>query len=267
HHLALNWNLGEEINNASTAQKKAWAEYFWTHDPYHHHIVIHNGANHYDLLGPGSKLTGFSLQTGRPDFRQVHSRTLNYITRSAKAGKQWVVACDEPGDASHALRPDDDAGSSHEDARVNALWGNLLAGGAGNEWYFGYRHDHSDLTCQDWRSRDRWWDTCRIAVGFFREHVPFWKMASADKLVAGADAWCLAQPGQVYAVLLRKGGTAILDLGDADATFTVQWFNPRAGGKLQSGTVRTITGPGKQSLGAPPADRNKDWVALVKRTP
>ena len=40
HHLALNWNLGEEINDASTDQKKAWAEYFWTHDPYQHHIVI-----------------------------------------------------------------------------------------------------------------------------------------------------------------------------------------------------------------------------------
>ena len=45
HHLALNWNLGEEINNATTTQKKAWANYFWKHDPYQHHIVIHNGAN------------------------------------------------------------------------------------------------------------------------------------------------------------------------------------------------------------------------------
>jgi hypothetical protein len=59
HHLALNWNLGEEINNATTAQKKAWAEYIWNTDPYHHHVVIHNGADHYDLLGPGSKITGF----------------------------------------------------------------------------------------------------------------------------------------------------------------------------------------------------------------
>ena len=47
HHPALNWNLGEEINNASTSQKKAWAQYFYDHDPYHHLIVIHNGANHF----------------------------------------------------------------------------------------------------------------------------------------------------------------------------------------------------------------------------
>ena len=54
HHLALNWNLGEEINNASTAQKKAWAQYFYDHDPYHHLIVIHNGAE--SLRSDGERL-------------------------------------------------------------------------------------------------------------------------------------------------------------------------------------------------------------------
>ena len=75
HHLALNWNLGEEVglgHDVSTQKKKDWAEYFWTHDPYQHHIVIHNGNNHFDLLGDASALTGFSLQTNQSDFRNVH---------------------------------------------------------------------------------------------------------------------------------------------------------------------------------------------------
>ncbi|MFW6107529.1 MAG: DUF5060 domain-containing protein [bacterium] len=264
HHLALNWNLGEEINNASTRQKKAWAQYFWDHDPYRHPIVIHNGANHYDLLGPGSRLTGFSLQTNRPDFRNVHRRTLDYINRSAKAGKPWVVACDEPGDASHALVPDTDD-PTHDNARINALWGCLLAGGAGNEWYFGYRHAHSDLTCQDWRSRDRWWDQCRIALGFFHAHLPFWNMAANDQLTSAKDDFCFAQPGHVYAILLPKGGPTELDLGDAEAAFTVRWFPPRTGGELLAGTVESIRGPGRRDIGAPPSDRDGDWVALVTR--
>ena len=137
HHLALNWNLGEEINDSSTAQKKSWAQYFHDTDPYHHHIVIHNGSSHYDLLGPGSKLTGFSLQTSLSNFEGVHFRVKDYVNRSADAGKPWAVACDEPGDAGHALRPDNDAGNSHEDGRKNALWGTFMAGGWGNEWYFG----------------------------------------------------------------------------------------------------------------------------------
>ena len=264
HHLALNWNLGEEINNASTSQKKAWAQYLHDHDPYRHHIVIHNGASHYDLLGPGSRLTGFSLQTNRTDFARVHAQTLNYIDRSAAAGKPWVVACDEPGDASHALVPDTDD-PTHDNGRVNGLWGNLLAGGAGNEWYFGYRHAHSDLTCQDWRSRDRWWDQCRIALAFFNDHLPFWAMISRDRLISAKDGYCFAQPGQAYAILLRKGGTATLDLGDSTATFTVQWLDPRKGGALQAGTVKSIAGPGRHAIGSPPSQTDGDWVALVSR--
>jgi len=264
HHLALNWNLGEEINNATTAQKKAWAQYFWDHDPYRHHIVIHNGANHYDLLGPGSKLTGFSLQTNRPNFSNVHRQTRNYLDRSAAAGKPWVVACDEPGDAQHALRPDNDAGDSHTDGRKNALWGNLMAGGAGLEFYFGYRHAHSDLTCQDWRSRDAFWDYCRYALQLFEKHLPFAEMRSADGLVDARGAYCFAKPGYYYAVYLPNGGTAKLNLGKVTADYGVWWYNPRKGGPLQKGSLTTIKGPGAVSLGGPPSDPGKDWVALVK---
>jgi len=268
HHLAMNWNLGEEINSASTDQKKAWARYFWDHDPYHHHIVIHNGANHYDLLGPASRLTGFSLQTNRPDFSNVHKQTKNYIDRSVKAGKVWVVACDEPGDASHALRPDSDAGNSHEDGRRNALWGNLMAGGAGCEWYFGYKHAQSDLTCQDWRSRDRWWDCCRHALEFFRAgKIPFWEMTCRDDLVGNAkndnSRYCFAKPGEVYLVYLPQGGTAELDLRDARGTLAVAWFNPRTGGPLKGGGQ--VNGGGKVTIGPPPAEDGKDWLAVIRR--
>ncbi len=290
HHLALNWNLGEEINNASTAQKKAWAAYFWDHDPYHHHIVIHNGANHYDLLGPGARLTGFSLQTNKPDFANVHRRTRDYIDRSEAAGKPWVVACDEPGDAQHALRPDHDAGDSHEDGRRNGLWGNLMAGGAGTEWYFGYRHDHSDLTCQDWRSRDRWWDYCRHALEFFADNrVPFWEMTGDDARTADGDDYCFLKEGEVYVVYLKRGGSTALDLGDAVGPFDVRWYDPRAGGplqtgsvrsvaggvevglvhdtsdSLQTGSVRSVAGGGPRDLGRPPSAPDEDWVVLVRR--
>ena len=170
HHLALNWNLGEEINNASHDQKVAWANYFWTTDPYQHHIVIHNmGDPHYDLLGDASKLTGFSLQTNKPDFSQVHRRTRDYVDRSVAAGKPWVVACDEPGDASHGLITDAED-PTRDNARKNALWGNIMAGGAGVEWYFGYKHPHSDLTCQDWRTRANMWRQSRVYQGLLRKN-------------------------------------------------------------------------------------------------
>jgi len=275
HHLALNWNLGEENGalgkvNQSTSQRQAMARYFHDNDPYRHLIVIHNGKAPDDLLGDKSELTGYSLQTNRPNFENVHGRTLEYVNRSAKAGKPWVVACDEPGDAQHALRPDSDAGASHTDGRKNALWGNILAGGAGLEFYFGYKHAHSDLTCQDYRSRDRFWDYCRYALEFFRDNkIPFWEMTNADARVNSAKkssrTYCLAKPGSVYLVYLPDGGAARLDLGKVGGTFMVQWFNPRKGGKLQTGSVQHVKGGGSADLGSPPADRDQDWLAVVRR--
>lgn len=229
HHLALNWNLGEEINDATTAQKKSWAQYFYDTDPYHHHIVIHNmDYPHYDLLGPGSKLTGFSLQTNRQDFSQVHRDVLNYINRSVEAGKPWAVACDEPGDANHALVPDKDD-PTHDNARMNGLWGTLMAGGWGCEWYFGYEHSHNDLNCQDFRSRDAFWDQCRYALEFFdNQKIPFWQMKSADDLTWQEDDFCFIKDGEIYLIYQKRGGLLNLDLRGG-AIYNVGYFNPRTG--------------------------------------
>jgi len=45
----------------------------------------------------------------------------------------------------------------------------------------------------------------------------------------------------------------------------VKWFNPRSGGALQNGSVTSLKGSGKLSIGNPPSDASKDWVVLVKK--
>ena len=272
HHLALNWNLGEEINNATTAQKKAWANYFWAHDPYQHHVVIHNGANHYDLLGPASKITGFSLQTNKPDFSRVHSQTKNYIDRSVAAGKPWVVACDEPGDASHGLITDAED-PTRDNARKNGLWGNLMAGGAGVEWYFGYKHPHSDLTCQDYRTREKVWNQCKYALDFFKkQEIPFWDMKCEDEMTESTDDYILCKPGSIYLVYLKRGGEVEIEVSKGN--FRYGWFNPRTGGGVDAmpytGPIRSgrkvdvavsIRAGQKVEVAAP--DKN-DWLLVIK---
>lgn len=261
HHLALNWNLGEEINNATTEQKVAWAKYFWTTDPYQHNIVIHNmGYPHYDLLGDASELTGFSLQTNKADFSRVHDQVRNYIDRSAAAGKPWVVACDEPGDATHALITDAED-PTRDDARKNALWGAIMAGGAGIEWYFGYKHPHSDLTCQDYRTRQKMWDQSRYALQFFDKHeIPFWDMKCEDEMTANTDDYVLCKPGEVYLVYLKHGGKVKVDV--ADGKFTCGWFNPRTGEGL-AGLLekRWMVAGDKVELSA--SDDN-DWLLVIR---
>jgi hypothetical protein len=226
-------------------------------------------------------LTGASLQN---PWNTIHQRVLHWIRESEKTGKPWVVANDEQGPHYTGVPPDPgyagfdgiarpERGSSPytmHDIRKQTLWGTLMAGGGGVEYYFGYTLPQNDLNCEDWRSRDRSWDYCRIALDFFRENkIPFWEMQCADALVGNPQndnsKYCFARPGEVYVVYLPTGGSTELDLGTNSTAFRVQWFNPREGGPLQSGSVREVKGPGRISVGQPPTDAGEDWVVLVRK--
>ena len=268
HHLALNWNLGEEngpwMKNhptppQTTAQRKAMAKYFAEHDPYQHLIVIHNGQSFDDLLGKTTQLTGASVQTNKADFRNVHRAVLGWIRKSDQAGKPWVVACDEPGDAQHSLVPDDE-NPNHDNARKNALWGTLMAGGAGIEWYFGYKHPHSDLSCQDWRSRDKMWDQSRIAIEFFQKNkIPFWEMKSMDNLTSNEDDYCFIKENEIYLIYLKAGKAFQIDLSQVTKKMKGSWFNPKTGNFV--GKSFRVS-PGKQvNIPAPPSEN--DWLLYL----
>lgn len=279
HHLALNWNLCEENGEwgqslrtppQETEQRLAMTHYFKNHDPYHHHLVIHNGIGFEDLLGPESGLTGPSLQTNKPDFSRVHPQVLRWLKASKDAGFQWAVAVDEPGDAQHSLLPDAD-NPDHDNARRNGLWGTFMAGGWGNEWYFGYKHAHSDITCQDYRSRDLFWDQARHAMNFFHENkVPFWQMESRNDLVGNSKnentVYCLAKAQEEYVIYLNSVSTANLDLSNTTGNFEVFWYNPKQGGKLQQSSLQTVKGGSVVSLGKSPDTRQQDWTVLVRKS-
>lgn len=283
HNLALNWNLGEE-NTQSTVQQKAMIDYIAALDPYDHHIVVHTYPNQQDkvyrpLLGDKSKLTGTSLQNS--SLETTHAQTVKWVTESAKAGKPWVVAFDESGSAAHGQCPDlgyrgfdgrDKTGKmiyTQHKVRKQTLWGNLMGGGAGCEYYFGYQFDENDLRCEDWRSRDQSWDYCRIAIQFFHENeIPFWEMTNHDELVGNpkrdVSKFCFAKPNAVYLIYLPEGKPTELDLKTAAGSYDLHWFNPREGGGLQTGEVKTITGGQVVSLGNPPGDTDQDWLAMLR---
>lgn len=274
HHLALNWNLCEEtgdwVKKPATfpfydAERLALANYVSGIDPYNHHLVIHNGTWYDGLYGSNSAFTGASLQTNKTDFSQVHPWTLKILRDSEATGKKWAVACDEPGDAQHSLIPDAED-PNHNDARKNGLWGAMMAGAWGTEWYFGYAHPHSDLTAQDYRSRDLFWDQGRICLSFFKDHnVKFWEMESNDELISTEGDYCLAKPGSSYVVFLKNGGESYLDVKNNTGEYSIKWYNPRKGGKLLNGKTKKIKGSGKLSLGLPPIEKNMDWVALIRK--
>jgi hypothetical protein len=270
-HLALNWNIGEENTNTD-AQRKSFAQWFHDNDPYRHHTVIHTypdqkNAVYTPLLGASSKYSGVSLQINKPN---VFADTLSWRNQSAATPRPWVVANDEQGSAGEGIKADvNDA--AHDAERGDVLWGNIMAGGAGIESYFGYQQPESDLTCQDFRARNIWWDQNRHALSFFAEHnVPFQSLANADTLVSGSGNnanHCLAMTGSHYVVYLRDGGSHTLDLTGASGPFQVRWFDPRNGGIMQTGSVASVTGGGIVALGNPPAEPAQDWIVHVSPAP
>lgn len=286
HNLALNWNLGEE-NTQTPPQQRAMAEYLKVVDPYDHPIVIHSYPEQQDkvyppLLGDRSVLTGASLQNM---WDRTHQRTLHWLNASAQHGRPWVVCNDEQGGYKTGVPPDADYSGydgkdadgipvqSIDDIRKLTLWGNLMAGGAGVEYYFGYQLPQNDLLCEDWRSRHRSWQYCAIALKFFQEHrVPFWDMRNRNDLVGNPEnenmVFCLAKPGEIYLIYLMRGGEAHLDLDSeaAGSEWDVRWFNPRAGGSLTQGSVTSMIAHQSSGLGLPAdAPAEADWLAVVTR--
>ena len=295
HALALNWNIGEE-NTQSSDEIRDMVKYLHDTDPYRHNIVVHTFPPQQDLvyqplLGNKSLLTGVSLQNS---WSNVHQRTLHWLYESTAAGRVWIVPNDEQNPASLGVPCDPgyqghdgvalekkSSGSAAEgfvsskpytmhDVRKLTLWGNLMAGGAGVEYYFGYQLPENDLVLEDFRSRDKSWDYCRIALEFLSDnHIPLGDMANADALVGNPkndnSKYCLAKESEIYLVYLPIGGTTEIDLTKASGDFKVLWFNPRSGGELIASDVKQVRGGASATLGPPPAEIDQDWVIVIRK--
>lgn len=279
HNLGVSWNIGEENGwsdgepeelykkGNTDEQRIMFANYIKEVDPYDHHLAVHTFPEEQisliftPLLGT-DEFDGMSIQTNRG----YADTTAKYIQLSANAGKKWVLAIDEPLGWEYGLRPDIDD-PEHDEPRVEVLWEPLLAGGAGVDWYFGWQNNAptSDLSNEDMRSRHNMWVQTKVALDFFNEYVPFQQMRGANELVTGKDVSAFAKKGEVYLVYMRSPVNTTLDLSGDENTYSVIWFNPQEGGELQTGSVTSVEGGKKVSLGNPPEGREKDWVVLVRK--
>lgn len=274
HHLALVWNLGEENGPAhwrpegqNNEQQRSMASYLKGNDPYNHPVLIHTHATRGDKedLLPGllghPPLDGLSFQIDRRE--TAHAEIVKWKKRSAERGNEWLITFDELGKWYQGVLPDA-VDPHHDTVRHYALWGSLMAGAAGVEWYFGAHYEHNDLTAEDWRSRANVWEQTRYAMEFFETYIPYWEMYPQNELTARVDDYCFAKAGQVYAIYVPDSVTIDLNLDDSEKDFSVSWYDPIRGGSLQKGSVGQVSGPGYVELGEPPKLIDQDWVVLVE---
>lgn len=316
HHLAIVWNLGEEIGTntsndtqgwgakTTADQRAAFAQFIRQVDPYKSPIVAHTtpGTTYtiYNSFLGKSYFEGPSMQLtlARYGMSGANGKTYNWITNSLAHGRQWVCTIDEPGGDS---KPDtggssgDKAGArpdlldpTHNDPRKWTLWGNLMAGGAGIEWYFGWAYTTfttngvtvkagGDGQVYNYKQWETMWNQSRYAHDFFEKNLPFTQMSRANTLVpqygsvsSNGFAYCFAKKGSIYAAYFSptylQNNTAKLNVETNAGNYSIQWFNPRTGGSLIGGTISNYTNvSGWILLGTPGTDLSNDWVALVKR--
>lgn len=170
HLNGLVFNLGEEhgvVGNSgkdpyrqptSVEQRRAFAKYIRDLDPYNHAVVSHNW--------PDSEEENYGPLLGDPDYSgmslQVHhyyfDKVFEWIQKSEKAGRPWMVTVDEPLGWEFGARPDVMDPTRRREIQ-GVLWPVFMGGGAGVDWYFGWQNNAptSDLSNEDQRTRHELW--------------------------------------------------------------------------------------------------------------
>lgn len=229
----LVWNLGEEngvVGNTgsdpyrqptSPAQRGEFADFITALDARKHPIVAHNWpdeeeALYGELLGRPS-FSGISLQAHHDYFDKV----AKWTTKSAEAGRPWMVSVDEPLGWEFGARPDADVEGPRPEI-LSVLWPTLLGGGAGVEWYFGWQNNAptSDLSNEDQRTRDRLWRASAKVRRFF-ETLPLTEMSprrDGKTMILEGAGHRVAMTDEVVSYTSPDGTTQELDpynpLGD-----------------------------------------------------
>jgi hypothetical protein len=281
--LALNWNFSEEYdlnksgkeNDTTMSIMKGYMDYMDSIDPYGHLRVFHTYPTSVDMDNAYNPMLGYptmdgvSLQSRISDtgsWRPIKENVTKWVTDSAAAGRQWVVANDEQGPATTGVAADSGYGDSgtqpdnREDVRKNVLWATLMSGGWGVEYYYGYQTGQTDLDAEDHRSRATKWQDAKRAIDFFTGKG-LGSFTPDDSIVTGTNNWALKNPGSAYILYLRDGGTASVTTTGSE-NYNVRWYDPRNGGALQTGSTSVIA-PGTSSIGNAPSSTSSDWVVYL----
>ena len=255
HLLALQWNLSESSNQASSALDE-YADYLLALDAHDHPLAFQTTdlpqsgafASYDEVLG-SARYSAASLRSWPGDGGR-HAQ--QWRASSEGSGHAWAVSVDEQLPSNAGLR-----GTNASDFRKKLLWDVYFSGGQ-LDFSLGLHPLPlgGDLRLEDFRTRDEMWRYAWNARSLIEGTLPFWEMEPADHLLSGESndfggGEVFAKTGEVYAIYLPSGEeTGVLDLSAAPGSFSLGWYNPRTG--QAEGNLETVTGGAPVALGTPP---------------
>jgi hypothetical protein len=255
----VTWDLGDDI---SSYRSLAWSHEIGTllekWDAYHHLASDHPVDN--AQQDRASEWFGFTSFQQWP--RPLHQWMLDQRKQQAKTGRIIPQTDEEYGYEDHYPKwsPSYPGGAS-ADANRRAAWEMSMAG------TYQTTGETAKRGTGVWPDTGGGWvngrgdDTMTMLKGYahmvdFFTGFAWWKADPHDELV-GNGAFCLAEPGKLYAVYLPKGGTVTVKVKPGH--YQANWFNPRTGKTTAAGAA---DGPEWTS---PKARDGGDWALLLQK--
>jgi hypothetical protein len=254
----ITWDLGDDMERY---RSDAWVHETGTlleqWDPYHHLATSHPVEDtHQDRASDWFGFTSFQDWS-----RSQHAYILRQRALQQKTGRIIPQTNEEYGYEDHYPLWAPGPGSESADVLRRTAWDIYMAGG----------YQTAGESCRRgtnvWPDTGGGWlngrgdDTMTMFVGFghivdFFASFDWWKTDPHDELVSGG-AYCLARPGEIYAVYLPKEGPVTVRL--EPGAYSAHWFGANTGEIIP---LAPASGPAWTSPNPP--DR-QDWALLLQR--
>jgi len=262
----ITWDLGDDLDG--------FRDETWSHetgtlleqwDPYHHLATSHPMKTVYQDRASG----WFGFTSYQEWSRNQHSLMLESRKLQQQAGRIIPQTNEEYGYEDHY--PEwaiGGAGSESADALRRTAWEIYMAGG------YQTAGESARRGTNIWPDTGGGWmngrgdDTQTMFLGYghivdFFTGFAWWKTNPHDELVNQGN-YCLADPGNLYAVYLPHGGKLTVKL--EPGAYRGEWFNANSGQRIP--LAEDAAGPSWTSPG-PPDDSSwantHDWALLLEK--
>ena len=254
----ITWDLGDDLDSF---RDEVWAHATGTllesWDPYHHLATSHPvHREHQDRASPWFGFT--SIQDWR---RPQHPLMLEEREIQKKTGRIIPQTNEEYGYEDHYPHWAPGPGSDSAETLRHMAWEIAMAGA------YGTAGESARRGTDIWPDTGGGWingrgDDTQVMLKGYARMVDFfttfdwWKTEPHDELVDEGD-FCLAEPGEIYAVYLPKEGKVTIKL--EPGTYRATWYNAFTGERVP---LPDVQGP---SWTSPQTPGWLDWALLLER--